>query len=436
MQFGSVFRAMQFYIITRASRKSLHPSRSSPERGNAQKKTTAMNRNTIILAKATNGTPEILVYGYIDGDMATDFAKQIKALEQTCNLINVRINSDGGSVYNGIAMFNCIRTAKCAIDIYIDGIAASMASAIAMAGRKVYMSRFARLMTHKPSGYGGGSADELRQVADEIDALEPILNEFYCHKTGLTPEEVTARFLNGKDNFFGAVTALAAKLIDGIYDGQEIDLPETADLKAVYEAFQTKLTASLSDTSIINQNPNTDMRQISATAWATICATMGITDSVDDAAVVSAIKKLSKDAAQLPTVQAKLDTATTALNDFKKETSTKEITAMLDGAFGSKKINAKQKEIFARQYADDSEGLKEVLDSLGAFVSVNTVINQTEKNGVRTPEVMALVAKGYDALMQSGEMATLKSNCPEAYLELYKGFHGYLPGEKPAPKRG
>ena len=408
MRFGGGLRAMHLYTM---------PAKNS----------------AIIVNKLTNGTPEILVYGYIDADMATDFAKQLKALETTCAVINVRINSGGGSVYDGVAMFNCIRTAKCAIDIYIDGIAASMASAIAMAGRKVYMSRFARIMTHKPSGYGGGSADELRATADEIDALEPILNELYCQKTGLDAKAVTAKFLNGKDNYFGADAAKAAGLIDGIYDGAEVAVPAGADIKAVYEAYQVKLTASLNDTTIVNDvNTNLNMRQIPLAVWAQICATMGITDSADDASVVAAIKKLTDKAGKHDVVAAKLKEAEEAAAELEKENKGNAITALLDQAMNGKVITAQQKAIYAADYAENPEGLKKVLAATPGFKSVTEVINRSAPardggEGEYTPEVVAMMKEGWDKLDRGDRLGELKAASEPAFNALYLAKYKCLP---------
>jgi ATP-dependent Clp endopeptidase proteolytic subunit ClpP len=214
-----------------------------------------------IVNKLDSNTAEILIYGEIGnwGDNcvnANGFVKELKALEKSCSLINLRINSNGGNVYEGIAIFNAIKNSKTEIDAYVDGIAASMATLIAMACRKVYMSKYARFMTHRPSGGAWGTAEELRAVATEIDALEVIGNKMYQEKTGLSETEVSAKFLNGKDNFFSAAIALQEKLIDGIYDGEQVDIPTNITDKArIWTAYSAKLEAKLKDnheTKILN----------------------------------------------------------------------------------------------------------------------------------------------------------------------------------------
>jgi ATP-dependent Clp endopeptidase proteolytic subunit ClpP len=198
--------------------------------------------------KPNSSIPKVLVYGFINDKMCADFAAKMQELEGKHPVVNVHVNSKGGDVYSGIAMFNTAKNAKCAVDMYIDGVAISMASAFVMAGRKIYMSKYARLMTHKPSGFGGGTADELRRAADEVDALEPILASMYCKKTGCSNEEVYTKFLNGKDEYFGAEAAIAVGLVDGVYDGDPVMVTDGADAEAIYAAIQTKFEASLKGT--------------------------------------------------------------------------------------------------------------------------------------------------------------------------------------------
>ncbi len=202
-------------------------------------------------------TAEIFIYGdifqYERCVSASSFVKELKELEKTCTKINVRINSNGGSVYEGIAIFNAIRNSKCEIDIYIDGIAASMASVIAMAGKKVYMSKYARLMTHKPSGGAWGTAEELRAVADQIDDCESILSDMYVSKTGMSKKKVAEELLNGKNVYLSADKALKLGLIDGIYDGPEVEVPESmTDYEQVWGQYQAKLTTDHSFNDTIN----------------------------------------------------------------------------------------------------------------------------------------------------------------------------------------
>ncbi len=206
-----------------------------------------MKRNTLpywIVNKLGDGTPEIYLYGdiypYEECVNASGLAKELKEMERTTSKINVRINSGGGSVYEGMAIFNLLRNSKCEIDTYIDGIAASMGSVIALAGKRVYMSKYAQLMTHRPSGSVWGTAEEMRKTAELLEGVEKIINSIYQAKTGLSEAKVTELFLNGTDVWLNSQKALNAKLIDGEYDSPPIDIPDQVtnvhDKWAVYNS--------------------------------------------------------------------------------------------------------------------------------------------------------------------------------------------------------
>ena len=92
--------------------------------------------------------------------------------ERVSRRIHVRINSNGGEVYSGIAIFNALRHSQADIRIYVDGIAASMASVIALCGKPVEMSKYARLMLHSVSGGCYGNKQDLQRCMEEIESLE------------------------------------------------------------------------------------------------------------------------------------------------------------------------------------------------------------------------------------------------------------------------
>lgn len=201
----------------------------------------------VVNKSADRKSAEILLYGYIGGDevVAADFVRELRELEKEYNLINIRINSGGGSIFDGFTMFNAIRNAKVDIDIYIDGMAASMATVIALAGRKCYMSKVARFMTHRASGFAYGNADDLRQCAELMEGLEDDIAGIYAARTGMSIEEAKAKYLTtGKDRWVSAKDALKEKLIDGIYDGDVTEpvSPENATEKEMWRAYEQVVT--------------------------------------------------------------------------------------------------------------------------------------------------------------------------------------------------
>lgn len=108
--------------------------------------------------------------------------------------INVHINSGGGSVFGGIAIYNILKRHTAEITVYVEGLAASIASVIAMAGDRIIIPANAQMMIHKPSSVTWGNADDMRKEADILDGCQKvILNTYMQHaKEGVTPEQVNA----------------------------------------------------------------------------------------------------------------------------------------------------------------------------------------------------------------------------------------------------
>lgn len=185
----------------------------------------------------------ILLYGDIgdyDKVRSGDVTRELLEMETGFTNIDVRINSYGGDVYAGMAIFNAFRNSKANITIYVDAIAASMASVIALCGKPVYMSRFARLMLHSVQGSACGNKAELEEVIRNIDSLENTLAEMIAGRLKKTVDEIKAAYFDGKDHWLTAQKALDAGLIDGIYDIEE-SVPEDSTPDDVYTIFNNRL---------------------------------------------------------------------------------------------------------------------------------------------------------------------------------------------------
>ncbi|WP_395263149.1 ATP-dependent Clp protease proteolytic subunit, partial [Clostridium perfringens] len=87
------------------------------------------------------------------------------------------------------------------INIYIDGIAASMASVIALCGKHVEMSKYARLMLHSVSGGCYGNKKDMQKCIDEITSLEDTLCDMYSAKTGMSKEDIHSKYFDGEDHW-------------------------------------------------------------------------------------------------------------------------------------------------------------------------------------------------------------------------------------------
>lgn len=134
---------------------------------------------------------DIYIYDEIGfwGVTAKQFISDLNALGDITH-INLHINSPGGDVFEGIAIFNALKTHGASITVYVDGVAASMASVIAMVGNPVIMPENTFMMIHKPFGFTGGDAEDMRTYADLLDKVEAVLLPAYAQKTGKTTDEI------------------------------------------------------------------------------------------------------------------------------------------------------------------------------------------------------------------------------------------------------
>ena len=182
----------------------------------------------------------IYMYGDIGYEVASgQIAAELAACAEESERIDIRINSNGGDVFSGIAIYNAIRQSNADIRLYVDGVAASMASVIALCGKPVEMSRYARLMLHSVSGGCYGNKQEMAKCIAEIESLEDSLGEMYAQRMGMSKEEVKAQYFDGTDHWLTAQEALQMGLIDGIYDADPV--AEDSTPEEIYTTFNNRL---------------------------------------------------------------------------------------------------------------------------------------------------------------------------------------------------
>ena len=171
-----------------------------------------------IQAKA-NDTAEIQIYDRVGktwdgkGVGAKDFIDSLKALGNV-GTINVHINSPGGNVFDGVAVHNALKNHKATVNAHIDGIAASIASVIAMAANKIIMPSNAMMMIHDPSGGVVGTSADMRKMADTMDKIAESLVTSYADKTRQSRDKVKAMMAD--ETWMSAHDALALGFADEV----------------------------------------------------------------------------------------------------------------------------------------------------------------------------------------------------------------------------
>jgi len=139
-----------------------------------------------IKAKA-NSEADIYIYedvgeGWFGGVTAKQFANDLKAVGSVSK-INLRINSAGGDVFDGLAIYRLLVDHKAKVVTYIDGLAASIASVIAMAGDEINISEAGFVMIHNAWGMAIGTGDDMRQIADLLDTTTGSIGDVYVSRT-------------------------------------------------------------------------------------------------------------------------------------------------------------------------------------------------------------------------------------------------------------
>lgn len=160
------------------------------------------------------GTATIHLYDEIGywGITAADFVAELGRVNATN--IELHISSPGGEIFDGIAIYSCLRSHAATVTTYVDSLAASIASVIALAGDRVIMAPRAQLMIHDGSGMCLGNAADMQEMAELLDRQSDNIAAVYADKAGGTPEEWRDRMR--AESWFTAEEAVEAGLADEI----------------------------------------------------------------------------------------------------------------------------------------------------------------------------------------------------------------------------
>lgn len=178
------------------------------------------------------------------GTQAKDFRAQLDAVEG--NSLDVEINSPGGEVFAGLGMYNMLRTWAArdgnTLTTRVSGVAASIASVIALAGDKREMPKNAFAMVHSVSSFAWGTSEELREAADVTDKIQSSLRNIYVERMGI--DEAKATEIMAKDTWLTAEECLemgfATNLTDAVEATAKFDLVRAELPEHVAAVFKVK----------------------------------------------------------------------------------------------------------------------------------------------------------------------------------------------------
>lgn len=292
-----------------------------------------------INAKAGTDNAEVLLFDEIGlwGITAKDFIDQVKATG--AKKLTVRINSPGGSVFDGLAIYNYLASLADVTTI-VEGVAASMASVIALAGKTRKIAENSFFMVHSPWSAVAGTADDMRETADLLDKLAASLAGIYAKRTGKTDEEVKAWMET--DTWFSGSEALSAGL------ATEITAPvqAVASLRPSFKNVPAALSA--------NNNPPQKPRMNKLLQSLAAAGLITASDVTDDAAAeqfAANIAKLTKERDDALTAKV---TVETALAELQKSN----VTALVESAVADGRIEAGAKDEWVAKLVSDEASAK------------------------------------------------------------------------------
>lgn len=224
-----------------------------------------------IVAQASGLAVDIFLYGVIgdsyweEGNTASRFVRDFKLLEAEYKRINIKINGPGGSVWDGLPIFNVIKASETDTHTYNDGICFSMCAMILLAGKTVHAAKGSLMMLHNVLGGSYGNAQDMRKEADVMDTYDEVLGGLIADKTGKTTEDVKALWMDYNDHYMSGTEAYELGLIDVLENYQAADTPENvknmkhAEIVDLYRAAPAAITIPTTLNNQVNmKNPFVD----------------------------------------------------------------------------------------------------------------------------------------------------------------------------------
>ncbi len=196
--------------------------------------------------KNTDEIAEISIFDEIGdyGTSAKDFVEHILSIGKKD--ITLRINSVGGSVFDGLAIYNALRSHSGFVNIKIEGLAASISTVIAMAGDNIEMAENGFFMIHNPFGQSAGEAVDFRKTADLLDKIKDEIIEIYQRKTKL-PYDVLSKMMD-EETWLSSQEAQELGFID------EINEPIKVAAKFDFSKFTNVDEKKIKDVLELNNN--------------------------------------------------------------------------------------------------------------------------------------------------------------------------------------
>lgn len=331
-------------------------------------------------------TADVHVYDEIGywGTSAKAFAQQLAELD--VDKINLYVNSPGGSAWDGVAIMNSLRRHRARVEVTVDGIAASAASLICMAGDHITMNASSQMMIHDASGLAWGNAQTMHETAALLDKLSDSYADAYAKRAGGARAEW--RDIMRAETWYTAEEAVTAGLADEWDGAEDSKAAASFDLDRFHYAGRSAAPAPLLPAAAAHMPPvspepgHTPEKEIamSDTLKAGLRERLGITDAEtsEDAILAALDEALAEQAetpqpaAQLPdgvttietSVLAELQASAVEVRAIREEQATERRSGLVEAAISDGRIPPARREHWLAALNADEEGMSPVLAGL------------------------------------------------------------------------
>ncbi|MBO4574809.1 MAG: Clp protease ClpP [Bacteroidales bacterium] len=371
-----------------------------------------------LINKVDNTTAEIYMYGVIGSGLDIDtnvvVAEIEKLRKQGCRSFRFYVNSEGGEVIQGNALFNYLDRTDISVEWVVDGIAASMmAMLISNPKHKVIAAKYASFMYHRVQGTCNGNSDEVRNLAAMIDTFEKSLIDMMAAKMKASPEDVKKEFFtDGLDHWMNAEEAKARGLVDEIITGKKITPApkELSGISAVRDFYSKQL---------FNFH-KTQKSMIENKAKIAQLLNIAEKDVDDNDKVMAAVQNVVKENGTLrDQLKASTDEADALRNQIAAMKSAK-VKSLIDSAIAAKKFGEDEREDYTKLATDNFELAEKMI---GKLKGVDPVVDHL--GGGKEPEEEKDWT--FDDYHKNGKLENLKKENPEKYNKLFKIKFGHNP---------
>ncbi|MDY3352305.1 ATP-dependent Clp protease proteolytic subunit [Riemerella anatipestifer] len=325
---------------------------------------------------STGSSAEIQIYGYIGKWDEVDYPR-FQQVFRDClsknNEVTIRIHSGGGSVYEGLAIYDLIRSSETKVKVIVEGMAASMASVIALAGDTIQMTENAFFMMHAVSGGCWGNKKDFENYIDQLANCENRLKTIYKERTRADEQTIENWFNSGQDHWLDSSKCKELSICDEVIKPTKTRKFDTENIsnKTPEEAWQTIAASFQSDIPNVNLNNRTMKKETLVALLIASQMAGNINASSTDEDVEKQLKNVLEKAKNAETLQAQLDS-------FEQKEIDK-VKAKIASAVAAGKIAGSEKAEWEKDAQENPAMVDRMLDKLPAKPNPNNLLNRTGK---------------------------------------------------------